>query len=88
MTKQRRKTSKMKGGTRIPNPRPRGLRNYRNRLVVTFQTEIGEITSTFNFGRQEAARAAFDALLGSYSVAGISLFLNGKFQGGRDGLGS
>lgn len=34
------------------------------------------------------ARVLFDALIQSEDVVGISLYIDGKFQGGRDGGGS
>lgn len=86
--KQRQKTKPTTVNTRLLNPRPRVNKKYRNRLAVTFETEIGEITGTFNFKNKKDTLAAFDALVRSYSVAGLSLFINGKFKGGQDGLGS
>lgn len=60
----------------------------RNRIMVTIETPIGEITIPVSFGRAEAARQCCALLLEARNVAGLSLIINGKWSGARDGPAS
>lgn len=77
----------------MANPQPRAAAKFKTYVTATWLTPMGEISVTHGFDRNGqiggfAARIFCQLCLSSDSCVGVSLTVDGKSEGSRDGPAS